>query len=97
MNSESVQVTVPAERSHGSAALEEAVRLNTVIFDKGKTWLADDLFPTLLNMSSGGRRFFSEVAGTSSRNNGALLGSLIRVRPDARSHLTDFCGTYTNT
>jgi hypothetical protein len=58
MNSESVQVTVPAERYHGSAALEEAVRLKTVIFDKGKTWLPDDLFPTFLNMSSGGRRFF---------------------------------------
>jgi hypothetical protein len=40
MGSASVQVTVPAERSNGSAAL-------TYIFGKRKTCLADDLFPTL--------------------------------------------------
>jgi hypothetical protein len=40
MGSASVQVTVPAERSNGSAAL-------TYIFGKRKTLLADDLFPTL--------------------------------------------------
>ena len=40
MGSASVQVTVPTERSSGSAAL-------IYIFDKRKTRLADDLFPTL--------------------------------------------------
>jgi hypothetical protein len=99
MGSASVQVTVPAERSNGSAAL-------TYIFGKRKTLLADDLFPTLRGITvpcwgvlfgcgqmRAGR--FCEWPGPRKLRYRDVVNYVV-VDEYMRSHLTDFRGTYTN-